>query len=604
MRQNLLVAMFLFFGLSLAHGQDWSTAQQSKEATLDVYWYTSRPFIYQNTAGEFEGVEFEILQAFQDYLKNTHGLNLTLNWKKAENFSNVMEVVREADRANVIGVSAFSITEERKQFLDFTQSYLTDISVLVSSKGTPIVRSTDEISAMMNNMQAVTIRGTVYEKMLKDLQVRLGREFEIVYISSGQNILDVINEEDNRFGFIDLPIYLMQVKRGGELTRQNFFTVRGTGYGFILPQGSDWVIPFNAFLTDEESKKTFQPFISKYMGAELYSFIDELYSEEQLSTSILTKEKELQLALIKNANLRLAEEERSHRILVIGLSAVGVLLLAMSVLLIKYDKTMRQMTLQKGQIEEQQKDIQHKNEKLINRNVQLHALNEDKNHLVSILAHDLRSPLSQIVGLSNLMSSSSKRTPEEDATYLGHIHDAAERMNQMVSKILDREVLEGTQSPVLVERVDVRQVIGDIADRYGSVAQQKSICLETVLSSDSWLMTDHMLLFLVLENLVSNAIKFSPQGSVVGLEASQHEGRMIFVVRDQGPGFSEEDKSRMFHRFQKLSAQPTGNESSTGLGLSIVKKYVQDLQGKIWLESQPEEGSVFYVSLPIEPQES
>ncbi len=148
----------------------------------------------------------------------------------------------------------------------------------------------------------------------------------------------------------------------------------------------------------------------------------------------------------------------------------------------------------------------------------------------------------------------------------------------MISKILDVEVAEGARSIVLREQVDITQITQDIVSRYRAAATQKAIEIEsTHRHGDQTIETDHMLLFLVLENLVSNAVKFSNANTRVRLETDRQEGAVLFKVCDQGPGFSEEDRSLLFNRFQKLSAKPTGGEQSIGLGLSIVKKYVGDL---------------------------
>jgi len=104
---------------------------------------------------------------------------------------------------------------------------------------------------------------------------------------------------------------------------------------------------------------------------------------------------------------------------------------------------------------------------------------------------------------------------------------------------------------------------------------------------------------LVLENLVSNAVKFSPNESLIQLKCESENESVIFKVIDEGPGFTEEDKQLMFNRFQRLSAQPTGGEPSTGLGLSIVKKYISDLGGTVWIDSEVGKGTTFFVKVPI-----
>jgi two-component system sensor histidine kinase/response regulator len=103
----------------------------------------------------------------------------------------------------------------------------------------------------------------------------------------------------------------------------------------------------------------------------------------------------------------------------------------------------------------------------------------------------------------------------------------------------------------------------------------------------------------VLDNLVSNAIKFSPSGKSVTLRIEDGPGQWVtVVVKDQGPGFTEEDKSKMFRRYGRLTARPTGGEPTTGLGLSIVKRLVATMNGRIAVESRPGEGAEFFVRLP------
>ncbi|UXP31970.1 ATP-binding protein [Reichenbachiella agarivorans] len=583
----------------LVNGQSWRNAQINKKAQLDLLWFTSVPFIYADPSGKMVGVECEIMEAFKIYLNDKYQVDLKLNWVETNNFYRIIERVRDSSQPQFIGVSALSITDERKDFLKFTEPYLPDITVLVSSKGTPIVHGYDQIYDMMISMKAVTIKGTSYENMLIDLRNQLGVEFEIIFIESDRNILDVINQSTDRFGFIDLPIYLMLIKRGEVLTRQNFFTTKGKGYSFIMPPSSDWDIPFNEFMSDPDVKMEIAQIVSEYMGPELFEFMDHVDEHEQLSTSILTKEKEMQLALIQNANLKLEEEKEYKRMLVFGIVIIGLFLLVIAVLFFNNQRTTKILIEQKAQIEEQQSDIRQKNEQLLNRNIQLLALNEEKNNLVNILAHDLRSPLNHIVGLSNLLEDAKTEMSEDERSFLNLINDAAAKMHQMVNKILDVDALERNQSTLLREKVDIRSTMNDVASRYRPAATQKAIDFKVNLPSSHYnLVTDHMLLFLVLENLISNAIKFSPPDSEVILETKYENETIIFVVKDNGPGFSEEDKELMFHRFQKLSATPTGGESSTGLGLSIVKKYVSDLGGKIWLESTHGEGSTFFVSLP------
>lgn len=595
-----LIWLYLLVFPALAMGSTWEQAQRDKRAQIDLYWYTSIPFIYENARGELGGIEHDLVVIFGEYLRQKHQIDLTLTWHEAPNFHTILDRIKDAQKPNQMGLSAFSITSERQGYLRFTNSYLSDITVLVSSQGTPIARTYEEINEMMREMVAVTIKGTTYETLLLNLKEQLKVDFEIQYIESDQNVLDNIALKPDRFGFIDLPIYLMLVRNGGDLTRQNLFTVKGTGYGVIMPQSSDWDIPFNAFLADTTYREQIAGIMASHLGPELYEFMDNVYGGGELGTSILTKEKELQLALIKNANLMLEEGRTLQRILFLGIAVTTIFLIVTGVLFYNNQRKTRLLMSQKEQIEAQQDDIRRKNEQLVNRNVQLISLNEEKNNLVKIFAHDLRSPLGQIIGLSDFLGSNTEKMSGEDREILTQISQGARRINQMITKILDVDSLEGNQSMVLLEQIDLRQITQDIANRYRPLAAKKDIELQVVEPEEPHVIeTDHMLLFLVLENLVSNAVKFSGPRTRVTLQAEHKPGEVLFKVADEGPGFTEEDRMMLFNRFQKLSAQPTGGELSIGLGLSIVKKYVTDLGGKVWLDPQHDRGSLFVVSLPV-----
>ncbi|MEQ9403377.1 MAG: ATP-binding protein [Cyclobacteriaceae bacterium] len=580
-------------------GESWQSALSSKKATLDLYWFESIPFIYEDANGQLTGVEYEIMTSFRDFLKEQHGVELELNWIEAASFPDIMVQVINSDKTNLVGVSAFSISEERKQTMAFTDPYLPDISVMVSSEGSPIVTSYEEVLAMVEKMTAVTIDETNYERLLLNLEKDLNRKFDIIYIQSHENILDNIAAAPERFGFIDLPVYLMFIRNGGKLSRQNFFTYRGTGYGFVLSKESDWDVPFNEFMADPKYKEEIAKIISGYIGPELYGFIETLYDGDQLATSILTKEKEIQLELIKNANLRLEEERVIRRLLIIGIVVAIIFLVAIGILFYQNRQTTRMLVRQKNRIELQQADIGQKNEQLLNRNKQLIALNEEKNDLMRILAHDLRSPLGQIIGLVKALPDKIKPKPE-GSQLIEMIGESAQRINQMVTKILDVDSLEGKQNLVIREKVDVNHLMQDLSTRYFPIAEKKNIDFTvTMCKTNRKVRTDHLLLFLVMENLVSNAIKFSKSNTSVDLIAECTKQQVLFKVKDQGPGFTEEDKNLAFKRFQKLSAKPTGGESSTGLGLSIVKKYIKDLGGEVWLESEAGKGTTFFVRLEV-----
>ena len=228
---------------------------------------------------------------------------------KPESFYEIISLVANSTKTKSLWGFRLFNHRRQKKLIKYTSSYLPDITVLVSSPGTPIVKSFDEVHGLMKGMTAITIRGTIYEGFLLDLRNKINADFDIKYISSDDNVLDHISQTPNSFGFMDLPIYLMWVKNGTPLVRQNFFTVNGIGYGFIIPKTSDWDIPFKQFLNTPKYRDKIGSIISRHIGSEIYEFLDNLSDRQLLGTTLLTKEKEMHQAIIKNATARLAKEE-------------------------------------------------------------------------------------------------------------------------------------------------------------------------------------------------------------------------------------------------------------------------------------------------------
>lgn len=233
------------------------------------------------------------------------------------------------------------------------------------------------------------------------------------------------------------------------------------------------------------------------------------------------------------------------------------------------------------------------------RTVALERLNNEKNQFLGIASHDLKNPLGNILMLSQLMQSS-RDNALQMSDFMGIIDRSAKKMLSIINNLLDVNRIESGALKVEQERISLKDLLGQVVDSFAVAARAKSIAIEMHLpSQDILLSTDPMLLSQVLDNLVSNAIKYSPQDKTVHLFLDQNSADQVHIqVQDQGPGFSEADQARLYQKFARLTAQPTAGEISTGLGLSIVKRLVEALQGDIALESEAGQGSKFTVSLP------
>ena len=245
-----------------------------------------------------------------------------------------------------------------------------------------------------------------------------------------------------------------------------------------------------------------------------------------------------------------------------------------------------------AEVQRQKLEIENKNDELL-------ALNIEKNNLIGIVAHDLRSPLNQIKGLVAIVKMSTDPTNTEVLRYIDLMDKSTTRLNEMIAKILDVEAIESKKLNLTIENINLSVLLKSLVDRYIMNAREKHIEIFCNLENEIFAHVDKGYAEQVFENLLSNALKFSPSFRNVYVNLNIKEDSVIAEIKDEGPGLSEEDKKKLFGKYQKLSARPTANETSTGLGLSIVKKFVEAMNGKIWCESTAGNGASFYVSFPF-----
>jgi signal transduction histidine kinase len=259
------------------------------------------------------------------------------------------------------------------------------------------------------------------------------------------------------------------------------------------------------------------------------------------------------------------------------------------------------LILQNQEIQQQREEIVRQNDKLSRRNQQLSDLNHEKDTLMSIVAHDLKSPLNRIEGITYLMEVNEVMTPEVK-NYVGMVKDATQSGLDLITDLLDVHMLEENVEPNYVN-FDISNFLLAKTQTFQSRAEAKKIHLNITRVENEEVHTDRDYLDRIFDNLVSNAIKFSPKNSMVDISADRTEYEFWISIRDHGPGFSVRDKEQMFQKFKKLSARPTAGETSNGLGLAIVKILVDRLKGKIELVSEQGKGSEFIIRFPQPKQE-
>jgi len=230
----------------------------------------------------------------------------------------------------------------------------------------------------------------------------------------------------------------------------------------------------------------------------------------------------------------------------------------------------------------------------------LKQLAEDRDELLGILTHDLKNHLGGMDMSAQLLRDRTEAMADPKLRLMAeNISHSSSQMLAFVKEFLANASADhGVQ--VRTEPVNLSDAAARAVQQHQEAAKQKQLVLQVVLPPNgSLVQADGAALNQVLDNLLSNAIKFSSPGKQVRLTVCPPSARYVECqVQDEGPGFSPEDKARMFRRYGRLSARPTGGEPSTGLGLSIVKKLVLAMQGELACESTPGNGATFAFRLP------
>jgi signal transduction histidine kinase len=230
----------------------------------------------------------------------------------------------------------------------------------------------------------------------------------------------------------------------------------------------------------------------------------------------------------------------------------------------------------------------------------LREMNDEKNEFMGIAAHDLRNPLSAIKGFSEMIIEDAEALQHQVLQTNGrHIKNMAERMVEMVQNLLDANRIERGEMQLKLAPVDLSAITALVVEGQRSRAAAKEQSIEFQPSpGGAAAVADPTVAAQIIENLVSNAVKYSPPGKRIWVRLRGAAQTVRFEVQDEGPGLSADDQKKLFGKFARLSAKPTGGEHATGLGLSIVKRMVEAMHGRVWCESELGRGATFVVEWP------
>lgn len=247
------------------------------------------------------------------------------------------------------------------------------------------------------------------------------------------------------------------------------------------------------------------------------------------------------------------------------------------------------------QLEEQNRLLQQQAIQLQENNQRLLRLDQEKNEFLGIAAHDLKNPLAGILGISELLQEEiAELSQYELLDYAKKIERASKQMFNLITNLLDVNQIESGNIKVSLQPTDLLPIVQQLFQQYLERAQAKMIDFKLFYDETTYCtLLDHLLFYQVLDNLVSNAIKYSPPQKSVQIRLYKIGQQIFCEVQDEGHGFTEADQQKLFNKFSRLTAKPTGGEHSTGLGLFIVKKLMDAMSAPIWCESEFGHGAKF-----------
>ena len=269
-----------------------------------------------------------------------------------------------------------------------------------------------------------------------------------------------------------------------------------------------------------------------------------------------------------------------------------------------------QSALREKEIAEKEKElIKGKNVELEKALTKVESLNKhlleldfERKELLGIVAHDLRNPLADIIMTARTLLKNEIDISKDEARDLVYgINKNSEKMLTLLKSILELNKIETGKYTPVINKIEITELLTTILEDFKKKAEVK--CIKFHYHSDGSklnALADYNASHQVFENIISNAVKYSPIGGNVYINVNRKGKNIRTEVRDEGEGLSSEDIKDLFKMFQKLSTKPTGDESSTGLGLSIVKKLVDMMKGNVWCESKRGEGANFIIELPAQ----
>lgn len=304
----------------------------------------------------------------------------------------------------------------------------------------------------------------------------------------------------------------------------------------------------------------------------------EVISGNQVKIQLAAMDLKQENDEVKNENAQFESRHRTQQLIITLVVVIVVMLGFTGILLLLSMKNAKAMNAQ-----------------LAAQNRVLDEVIAEKDMIMNIMVHDLKSPLNAISGLMALIEDPST-SAEDRLQFLELMRRSLDRGNNLVANLLELSRLESGDVAARSQEMDLRAMVEEVVADFRHSAQEKAIQLEAELPAvPVSVRSDRILLRRVVENIVGNALKFTPKGKRVWIRLQEGQAGWQVEVQDQGPGITDQDRKKLFGKFQKLSAKPTAGEHSSGLGLAIVKALSEKIGVQIHVDSTVGEGTTFTV---------
>jgi len=443
-----------------------------------------------------------------------------------------------------------------------------------------LARSYEELDrykwAYQAREQYMAYKDTLQNQRYTDISSKLNNYTQNTEKQAFQNLEQFLQEELDTLNEALLRLDIENYRRSNEL--------------LITEADLKTAIIDNQKLKQQQDSQAFELYKQKLtteMNANEISMLQSEMKKRELELKNEQQEQELREqqieALEQEKKLNTAELQKSEAQRIILILSIAISMIILVFVVYGYYN-----------IKRSKEKIAFKNHQIEVNNRKLKELNLEKNRLIRIVAHDLKNPLTSALSLAEMLNSKRTLLTLEEKHTLSLIRRSLRRMHEMINKILDLRAIDAEKPNIELEAVNVQQVLYYLIEMFKNKTEKKHIQVISDIE-EIYAMVDRNYFIQIIENLLSNALKFSEKGKTIHIRALDIEDKCRIIIQDEGPGISQLDLTELFKENKSLTAQPTGGESSNGLGLSIVKKFVDVMGGKVWCDSKLGVGSTFVV---------